>query len=86
MSVNVEDRGAKGDCTPLMDAASAGYGDVVRLLYANGADVNAKSSAGMLSCTVYFRRPFLIEFIIVTVFDIYFGGLQLYSILQFIFI
>ena len=46
MRANVEDRGIKGDCTPLMEAASGGYVDIVKLLIANGADVNAQSSAG----------------------------------------
>ena len=35
-----------GDCTPLMEAASGGYADIVRLLIDHGADVNAKSAAG----------------------------------------
>lgn len=35
-----------GDCTPLMEAASGGYVDIVRLLIEHGADVNAKSAAG----------------------------------------
>jgi len=47
MHANVEDRGIKGDCTPLMEAASAGHVDIVRLLIAHGADVNAQSSSGM---------------------------------------
>jgi len=46
MSAGVEDRGIKGDCTPLMEAASAGHADIVRLLIDNGADVNAQSSTG----------------------------------------
>ncbi|XP_033224897.1 ankyrin repeat domain-containing protein 17-like isoform X3 [Belonocnema kinseyi] len=46
MSANVEDRGIKGDCTPLMEAASAGHADIVRLLIAHGADVNAQSTSG----------------------------------------
>ena len=36
MRANVEDRGMKGDCTPLMEAASAGHTDIVRLLIAHG--------------------------------------------------
>lgn len=47
MHANVEDRGIKGDCTPLMEAASAGFVDIVRLLIAHGADVNAQSSSGI---------------------------------------
>jgi ankyrin repeat protein len=46
MHANVEDRGIKGDCTPLMEAASGGHVDIVRLLIAHGADVNAQSSSG----------------------------------------
>ena len=46
MNANVEDRGMKGDCTPLMEAASGGYVDIVRLLILHGADINAQSSAG----------------------------------------
>ncbi|XP_055955121.1 ankyrin repeat domain-containing protein 17 isoform X1 [Patella vulgata] len=46
MKANVEDRGIKGDCTPLMEAASGGHADIVRLLIAHSADVNAQSSAG----------------------------------------
>ena len=49
MRANVEDRGIKGDCTPLMEAASGGYVNIVKLLIANGADVNAQSSAGKYS-------------------------------------
>ena len=47
MRANVEDRGMKGDCTPLMEAASAGHLDIVNLLIARGADVNAQLSSGM---------------------------------------
>ena len=46
MRANVEDRGIKGDCTPLMEAASGGYVDIVKLLILHDADVNAQSSAG----------------------------------------
>lgn len=46
MHANVEDRGIKGECTPLMEAASAGHLDIVRLLIAHGADVNAQSTSG----------------------------------------
>lgn len=48
MNANVEDRGIKGDCTPLMEAASGGFVDIVRLLILHGADVNAQSSAGKI--------------------------------------
>ncbi|XP_050562962.1 ankyrin repeat domain-containing protein 17 isoform X4 [Spodoptera frugiperda] len=46
MHASVEDRGIKGDCTPLMEAASAGHVDIVRLLIAHHADVNAVSGSG----------------------------------------
>lgn len=46
MRANVEDRGIKGDCTPLMEAASAGHVDIVKLLINHNADVNAQSSSG----------------------------------------
>lgn len=46
MNADVEDRGRKGDCSPLMEAACAGYDDIMKLLVDSGADVNAKSSAG----------------------------------------
>lgn len=46
MRANVEDRGMKGDCTPLMEAASAGHVEIVKLLLAHNADVNAQSSSG----------------------------------------
>ena len=49
MRANVEDRGMKGDCTPLMEAASAGHLDIVNLLIAHEADVNAQSSSGTSS-------------------------------------
>lgn len=32
-----------GDSTPLMEAASGGYADIVKLLIEHGANVNAKS-------------------------------------------
>lgn len=47
MRASVEDRGVKGDCTPLMEAASAGHVDIIKLLLANKADVNAQSSSGI---------------------------------------
>lgn len=49
MHANVEDRGIKGDITPLMAAASGGYVDIVKLLLVHGADVNAQSSTGETS-------------------------------------
>lgn len=48
MHANVEDRGIKGDITPLMAAASGGYVDIVKLLLVHGADVNAQSSTGKI--------------------------------------
>ena len=53
MKANIEDKGVKGDCTPLMEAANAGYVDIVQLLIANGADVNAKSTAGEANVAVF---------------------------------
>lgn len=46
MSAQVEDRGQKNDCTPLMEAASAGHVDIIKLLLQHKADVNAQSSTG----------------------------------------
>eukprot|EP00094_Tigriopus_californicus_P009181 TCALIF_08851-PA protein Name:"Similar to Ankrd17 Ankyrin repeat domain-containing protein 17 (Mus musculus)" AED:0.38 eAED:0.38 QI:0/0.53/0.37/0.75/1/1/16/0/2553 len=46
MRANIEDRGMKGDCTPLMEAASAGHLDIVKLLINHGANVNAQSQSG----------------------------------------
>lgn len=43
---SVDDRGSKGDCTPLMEASSVGDRRVVQLLCEKGADVNAKSLTG----------------------------------------
>lgn len=53
MHANVEDRGIKGDITPLMAAASGGYVDIVKLLLVHGADVNAQSSTGKPACNFY---------------------------------
>lgn len=47
MNAGVDDRGSKGDCTPLMEASSGGFLDIVHLLLDRGADVNAQSQAGM---------------------------------------
>jgi ankyrin repeat protein len=46
MHANVEDRGIKGDITPLMAAANGGHVKIVKLLLAHKADVNAQSSTG----------------------------------------
>ena len=53
MRANVEDRGMKGDCTPLMEAASAGHTDIVKLLISHCADVNAQSSSGVKTMTLF---------------------------------
>lgn len=54
MHANVEDRGIKGDITPLMAAASGGYVDIVKLLLVHGADVNAQSSSGIVNSFEFF--------------------------------
>lgn len=36
MHSNVEDRGIKNDCTPLMEAAQQGHNEIVKLLLAHG--------------------------------------------------
>ena len=54
MRANVEDRGIKGDCTPLMEAASGGFVDIAKLLIAYDADVNAQSSAGKVPLALGF--------------------------------
>lgn len=46
MQAQVEDRGQKNDCTPLMEAASAGHVEIIKLLLTHSADVNAQSSTG----------------------------------------
>lgn len=46
---NVDDRGIKGDCTPLMGAASGGHVDIGKLLIVHGADVNAQSQSGTVA-------------------------------------
>ena len=46
MHANVDDCGSKGECTPLMEAASGGYADIVALLLRHGAEVNATSNTG----------------------------------------
>lgn len=48
MRANVEDRGLK-DMTPLMEAATAGHVDIVKLLIEHGADVNAQTAQGNVS-------------------------------------
>lgn len=58
MHANVEDRGIKGDITPLMAAASGGYVDIVKLLLVHGADVNAQSSTGKSPLHFYTSKYF----------------------------
>ena len=43
---------SSGDSTPLMEAASGGYFDIVRLLIEHDADVNAKSQVGECSLSL----------------------------------
>ena len=52
MGANVDDRGTKGDLTPLMDAASQGHVEIVRLLVSHGADVNAQSACGKINVDI----------------------------------
>ena len=59
MRANTEDRGAKGDCTALMESASSGHLDIVKLLINHGADINAQSSSGKIKktyCQLIFSR------------------------------
>lgn len=44
-AAQVEDKGQK-DCTPLMEAASAGHLEIVKLLLSHNADVNAHCATG----------------------------------------
>lgn len=44
-AAQVEDKGQK-ECTPLMEAASAGHVDIIRLLISHNADVNAQCATG----------------------------------------
>lgn len=46
MHADVEDRGTKGDITPLMAASSGGYLDIVKLLLLHDANVNSQSATG----------------------------------------
>ena len=47
-----------GDSTPLMEAASGGYADIVKLLISHGANVNAKSRyiKYVCMCAVYLMK------------------------------
>lgn len=69
MHASVEDRGSKGDCTPLMEASSAGFVDIVRLLLAHGADVNAQSATGKWK-TYYVIKSFIAALNKIDVFSI----------------
>uniref|UniRef100_A0A8C0D427 Ankyrin repeat domain 17 n=1 Tax=Balaenoptera musculus TaxID=9771 RepID=A0A8C0D427_BALMU len=51
MHANVEDREIKGDIPPLMAAANGGHVQIVKLLLAHKADVNAQSSTGNTALT-----------------------------------
>ena len=46
MGANVEDRGMKEECTPLMEVSIMGYTEIVKLFLAHGADPNAKTMNG----------------------------------------
>ncbi|XP_015425098.1 PREDICTED: ankyrin repeat and KH domain-containing protein 1 isoform X9 [Myotis davidii] len=51
MHADVEDRGTKGDITPLMAASSGGYLDIVKLLLLHDANVNSQSATGNTALT-----------------------------------
>ncbi|KAM5214003.1 ankyrin repeat and KH domain-containing protein 1 isoform 8-T8 [Hipposideros larvatus] len=51
MRADVEDRGTKGDITPLMAASSGGYLDIVKLLLLHEANVNSQSTTGNTALT-----------------------------------
>lgn len=57
MHANVEDRGIKGDITPLMAAANGGHVEIVKLLLAHDADVNSQSSTG----TPFYKFSFYLK-------------------------
>ena len=59
MGADVDDRGTKGECTPLMEAANAGNIELIRMLCDNGADVNAKTPSGKERLVGAFRLKFL---------------------------
>lgn len=58
MHANVEDRGIKGDITPLMAAANGGHVKIVKLLLAHKADVNAQSSTGSVCFFLILLKSF----------------------------
>ena len=45
MNASVEDRGGKGDCTPLMEASMNGFAGIVKLLLRHGANTNTQSAS-----------------------------------------
>ncbi|CAK9297911.1 unnamed protein product [Gordionus sp. m RMFG-2023] len=51
MNTNIEERGIKGDTTPLMEAASGGYMEIVKLLLEHDADPKAQSLSGNTALT-----------------------------------
>ncbi|CAF4721706.1 unnamed protein product, partial [Rotaria magnacalcarata] len=44
--IDINDRGSKQDCTPLMEACNAGHYDIVELLLKHNANVNIQSTSG----------------------------------------
>lgn len=55
MHASTEEPSPKGGCTPLMEASSGGFADVVKLLLVHGAEVNAVSNAGR-DATYFIKR------------------------------
>lgn len=62
----MEDRGIKGDCTPLMEAASGGHVDIVRLLLLHHADINAQSSAGENKLILVLSQALVVQIVFPT--------------------
>ncbi|CAF1355808.1 unnamed protein product [Adineta ricciae] len=44
--IDIDDRGTKQDCTPLMEACNAGHYEIVELLLQHNANVNMQSTSG----------------------------------------
>ncbi|UJR22944.1 hypothetical protein I4U23_025971 [Adineta vaga] len=44
--IDIDDRGTKQDCTPLMEACNAGHYEIVELLLKHNANVNIQSTSG----------------------------------------